>query len=171
IFSMEAPVKYQVNIFSAEYNAQYWSYTLEYMRGATKIGQFSNFFPAFNDKPEACYGQITYRPSEAFEYFIRYEGSVSNKGDPRGEAFTQSGRDALARFNLTEKDFPLSPSYSRYAFDKTIGIGWRPQPEFLVRAEWHRVIGTSWIANYGLNSERLDKEWDLVAIQLSYRFK
>lgn len=141
------------------------------MRGVTAVGQFSDFFPAIDDTPEACYGQITYRPTAEFEYFIRYDASVNNYTDPRGEDFAQSLRDVLARFHLSEKDFPLSPSYSRYAFDKTVGMAWRPSSAFLVRAEWHRVIGTSWIASYGLNSEPLDKEWDLVAVQLSYRFK
>lgn len=170
-FTNEAPIRYELNILSAEYNAEEWSFTLEYMRGKTEIGQFSNFFPEFDDTPVACYGQITYRPTDELEFFVRYEGIENNYKDPRGKEFAQSLRDVLANFNLSEDEFPLSPDYSRYAFDKTLGMGWKPMPGLLLRAEWHHVIGTSWIANYGLNSERLDKEWDLVAIQLSYRFK
>lgn len=171
IYNRRAGVDVNVNILSAEYNAQRWSYIVEYLRGKIFTGQLNAFFNGFTDYPEACYGQITYRTDNAVEFFVRYDSQENSGDDPRGSKFVSMQRDLLNKFHVPESVFPISPKYSRYAFDKTIGVGWRPTSDFLIRAEWHRVIGTSWIANYGLNSERLSKEWDLVAIQLSYRFK
>lgn len=171
IYNKKADVEFQANIFSLEYNTQNWSYTVEHLIGKTVTGQFSNFFPAFTDHPISTYGQVTYRAPHDLEFFVRYDSQVTNGKDPRGKKFAKSLEDIATSFGLQPGSFPLTPDYARYAFDKTVGVGWHPTPAFLIRAELHRVIGTAWIASYGLNSEHLTKEWDLAAIQLSYRFK
>lgn len=171
VYTKTADTDFSVNILSFEYSGQHWTLTGEYMRGKTETEPFSDFFPALIDYPEAAYLQLSYRMENAVEFFVRYDSLQNNRKDPRGEKFAQSLKNVVEGFGLDPADFPITPPYARYAFDKTIGVSWRPQPNFLLRGEWHRVTGTSWIASYGLNSKPLAKEWDLVAIQLSYRFK
>ena len=37
-------------------------------------------------------------------------------------------------------------AFTRFAKDITVGLRWNVTPEFMVRAEYHRVNGTGWLS-------------------------
>jgi len=163
-------LEYSFNVFSFEYNTADWSLTAEMMRGKTLTGFSSAFFSTYVEHPESSYCQFTYRATESLEYFVRYEHQRADREDPSGSNYIHTV------FTPLEPILPLlgvesSPTHTRYSYDRTVGIAWRPSVDLLLRAEWHRVTGTSEVANYLFNKNKLTKEWDLAAIQVSYRFK
>ena len=38
------------------------------------------------------------------------------------------------------------PAHNRFAKDITVGLRWNITPEFMLRAEYHRVNGTGWLS-------------------------
>ena len=78
---------------------------------------------------EGYYIQGTYRFSPAWEALIRYDVLYGDKNDKDGTKF--AAMDGLRR-----------PAYSRFAKDLTVGLNWNINPQFSLRAEYHRVNGT-----------------------------
>lgn len=163
-------IRYRVDVLSLEYNALQWTLTGEYMLGKNVTGFPGNFFSTVKEYPEASYLQYTYHAGASYDYFVRYESQRADSGDPDGTGYIDTVFSPLAPI-LPALGVKPSPAHSRYSFDKTIGFAWKPSTDLMFRAEWHRVIGTSEVANYLFNKKTLTKEWDLVAIQLSYRFR
>lgn len=163
-------IEYDVAVASFEYNLDQWSLTTEYYRGKTTGHHAKGLKPDYAEYPEVSYAQLSYRLDDEWEFFTRYECQLNNIHDPRGHEFIERMFGDLAQ-SLDQLGIQTSPDHARYAFDKTVGVAWRPNQDLLFRAEWHHVIGTSWVSNYYINTSKLTKEWDLVAIQVSYRFK
>jgi len=63
------------------------------------------------------------------------------------------------------------PKHAAYIKDTMIGLRWMPSNQWMVRAEYHRVDGTSALSHANNpNANTSNKNWDLFALQLSYRF-
>jgi len=169
-FNYSLDIEYNIAVASFEYHLDDWSFTTEYLRGDTTSRDLSGARPVYYEYPEVSYLQIGHRTGRNWELFLRYESQLNNRNDPRGEGFIQETFGELQPV-LDALNIRVSPRHARYAFDKTLGAAWRPTPDLLVQFEWHRVIGTSWVSNYYVNTSELKKEWDLVALQISYRFK
>ncbi|HET8708485.1 MAG TPA: hypothetical protein VFM46_19410, partial [Pseudomonadales bacterium] len=163
-------LSYQIDVLSLEYNASAWTLTGEYMRGKNVTRLKGNIFPTLVERPGSSYLQFTYHDDNRLDYFVRYEDQRADRNDPNGKGFVDAVFIPLQPF-LSVLQVTPSPYHSRYSFDKTIGLAWKPSADFMLRAEWHHVIGTSEVANYLFNKKTLTKEWDLIAVQLSYRFK
>lgn len=147
--------------FSAQYNTERWSLTSEY---AIRHFAFSGFNNAKIDSTnfygESYYVQGEYRFTPKWEGFVRYDALFTDRSDRSGKQWVSENPDD-----------PNRPAHSRYAKDITVGLRWNITPEFMLRAEYHHVIGTGWLSR--LDNPVLkdtNKEWDLFAIQGSYRF-
>lgn len=147
--------------FSAQYNAERWSLTGEYaIRHFAYSGFHHNTIDTTNFFGESFYVQGEYRITPKLETFIRYDVMFTDRSDKNGKIWASKDSDRLKGFE-----------HSRYAKDFTVGLRWNVTPEFMVRAEYHHVNGTGWISrldNPLLN--QTEKNWDLFAIQASYRF-
>ena len=108
----------------------------------------------------AYYYQVTYRSSERWDIFARYDRFAYDGDDKDGEVLA-----ADVAFN-----FKGLPPFAFYSKDYTVGVGWHPDADWLVRAEWHNVEGTGWLNGADNEGTRLVKYWDMFALQLSYRF-
>ena len=147
--------------FSAQYNAERWSFTTEY---AIRHFAYSGFHHDTIDKTnffgESFYVQGEYRITPKWETFIRYDVLFTDRTDKDGKKWASQDPAILRGLE-----------HSRYAKDLTVGLRWNVTPEFMVRAEYHHVNGTGWLSR--LDNPVLkqsDKDWDLFAIQASYRF-
>jgi hypothetical protein len=145
-------------IFSAQYNAERWSLTSEY---ALRRLQYNNFgsIPNMDFYGESYYFQGTYRFTPAWEGFVRYDVLLTDKDDPRGKEWAAAlpSRAGLA--------------HTRFAKDITVGLRWNITPEFMLRAEYHRVNGTGWLSTLDNPvAGDLSQHWDLFSILGSYRF-
>jgi hypothetical protein len=142
-------------ILSAQYNAEDWSLTAEVSQEPIERRRFA--FPAFNNSitAQGAYLQGTWRATPDWELMLRYDVAYVDKGDRDGSA--QSAATGL-------------PAHTFYAKDLTLGVRWDIDSQWMVRAEVHRVHGSSWLSNRenALGSARED--WDLFALQVSFRF-
>jgi len=146
-------------ILSAQYNAERWSLTSEYALRHTQWKGFGNN-PAFrqNFTGESFYLQGTYRFYPGWEAVLRYDMLFNNRKDRNGKKFAaQTGY--------------VYPAHSQYARDLTIGLRWNVTPSVMLSTEYHRVNGTAWLSPLD-NSDitQLEKNWNLFAVQASYRF-
>ncbi len=145
--------------FSAQYNAERWSLTSEYALRHFVYKDFNNKgFDSLNFFGESFYFQGEYRFTPKWEGIVRYDVLFTDKADRDGSHFAAT--DPLKR-----------PAHSRFAKDITVGLRWNVTPEFMLRAEYHRVNGTGWLSTLdNSNSAATEQHWNLFAIQASYRF-
>lgn len=142
---------------SAQYNTERWSFTSEYALRKFKYKNFNDpFFDSLNFYGESFYFQGEYRFSRKWEALMRYDVLFTDKSDRDGSEFAA----------LTGR-----PSYSRFAKDLTLGLRWNITPQIMARFEYHRINGTGWLSPLdNPDSSKLAKNWDLFAVQLSFRF-
>ena len=142
---------------SLQYNAEYWSFTSEYLRQIIEWGSLGGVYALQpKNESEAVYAQLEYRISPEVDAFVRYDVLYVDRDDRNGARANQLfGR----------------PRHTQFAKDFTLGVGWRPTPHWLFRAEWHHVDGTGWLAAQD-NPVDADTErrWNLFALQATYRF-
>ena len=143
--------------FSLQYNLQHWSFTSEYMRQSISWGSLGGLY-ALQPKnvSESYYVQAERRINDQLSLFIRRDILYIDKNDRDGKrAEALSGR----------------PAHSQYAFDWTLGVGWRPAKNWLVRAEWHRIEGTGWLAvQDNPVASDTEEDWNMLSLQATYRF-
>jgi len=143
-------------IFSAQYNAEYWSLTGEW---AIRRFETEDIFTRLGQRHvevtgESWYIQGSYRFRPDLEGFVRYDVLYTDRDDRDGE---EAG--------------PGRPSYSRYAKDFTVGLRWDVTPSFMLRAEIHDVEGTAWLPfQDNPFAGATTKDWTMFMILGSYRF-
>ena len=145
--------------FSAQYNTERWSLTSEYALRHSKYGNnFGTSSPlnGLNVYGESFYFQGEYRFTPKWEAILRYDVLFTDRDDRHGKRYAAATG---------------GPAYSRFAKDITVGLRWNITPEFMLRAEYHRVDGTGWLSKLDNPvSKDTSQHWDLYAIQASYRF-
>ena len=141
-------------ILSAQYNEEKWSLTAEYMNEPISQHGFGQI-PDSDGTAEGWYIQATYRLIPRWELVLRYDESYLNKND-------RDGSEAEARSGI--------PAHNFFAKDLTVGVRWDLTPHFMLRAEYHRVEGASWLSLRENNPAETEKDWDMVSVLASYRF-
>ena len=145
-------------VFSAQYNSERWSLTSEY---AIRHFRYQNFGVSnlnLDFYGESYYLQGTYRLNPEWEAVLRYDVLYTDSDDRSGKKWSAATG---------------TPAHSRFAKDITAGLRWNITPEFMLRAEYHRVNGTAWLSTLdnptggGAGSEQ---HWNLFSILGSYRF-
>lgn len=166
----EVAIDDRKTVLSFEYNAGNFNFAAE--RAIARIdaaATMSNRDYAFIESlasidfvSPAYYYQLIYRASEQWDFFVRYDRFSIDEDDKDGDRLARS-----FAFN-----FRGLPPYAFYAKSYSLGAGWHPASDWLVRLEWVNSEGTGWL-NVNDNDNDDDspvKYWDLVAMQLSYRF-
>ena len=161
---LSGQVQFTPIIFSAQYNAERWSFTSEYAIRHTVVNNFGPNLANSATTGESYYFQGIYRFTPKWEGVIRYDALYSNRDDRNGNYYAATAPGGKA-------------SYSRFAKDITTGIRWNVTPSFMLAAEHHYVNGTAWLApldNGGTNSNAVAgnhaQRWHLFAVQGSFRF-
>ncbi|WP_261842088.1 TonB-dependent receptor [Aliamphritea ceti] len=150
-------LKVNVTVLSGQYNTEKWTFTSEYMRQEIDWGELGG---VFSQRPrtesESYYLQAQYRFAVNWDLIARYDVLYLDKSDRNGAANS-------AAFRRAEHNF--------FAKDLTLGVGWRPDPAWLVRAEYHYVDGTGWLPEQdNPDNSKLERYWNLFALQVTYRF-
>ncbi|MDD2832570.1 MAG: hypothetical protein PHD12_01010 [Methylotenera sp.] len=143
-------------MLSAQYNAENWSLTSEYARRSVRLRGFGSI-PNVGQVGESYYVQGTYRVMPDWELMLRYDVAYSNRDDRNGRGFAKTtGR----------------PGFTQYTKDWTLGLRYDVTPEFMLRAEYHAIEGTSILPpldnTAGVGA--LEKRWDMLMLLGSYRF-
>ncbi len=144
-------------LVSLQYNLERWSFTSELSRQKLSWGSLRGIFTSDPvNRYEAGYVQAEYRIDREWSAVVRYEELYFDIDD-------RNGLKAAARLG--------KPAHTQFAKDFTLGVGWRPNPQWLVRFEWHRVTGTAWLPEQDNPVQNdLVKKWNLYALQATYRF-
>ncbi len=143
-------------IFSGQYNAERWSLTGEYAIRRTSVTDFGPFFPDSHAVGQSYYLQASYQLAPQWEVLLRYDAFYADKDDREGKAFAAATRQ---------------PAFSRFARDWTAGVRFDVTPEFMLRAEYHHVTGTGFLAAQDNPDVRaLRRNWDLLMLLASFRF-
>ena len=149
-------IRFTPLVFSAQYNAERWSLTSEY---ALRHFEYKNFGVAplaLDFYGESYYFQGAYRFTPEWEGMVRYDVLYTDRNDRSGNKWAAaSGR----------------PAHNRFAKDVTVGLRWNVTPEFMLRAEYHRVHGTGWLSTLDNPVPGdMSQNWNLFSILGSYRF-
>ncbi len=143
-------------ILSAQYNAEKWSLAGEYAFRASKLRGFGAF-PNVSQDGESYYLQGTYRVIPKLEMLLRYDVAYSDRDDRSGNRFARrTGR----------------PDFTQYTRDWTLGLRYDVTPEFMVRAEYHNIEGTSILPTLDnpAGPASFERRWDMWMLLGSYRF-
>ncbi|MDS4015133.1 MAG: hypothetical protein RKP46_12415 [Candidatus Accumulibacter sp.] len=143
-------------IFSGQYNAERWSLTGEYAIRRTSVSNFGPYFPDSHAVGQSYYLQASYQFAPQWEVLLRYDAFYADMRDRSGKAFAAATRQ---------------PAFSRFARDWTAGIRFDVTPEFMLRAEYHHVTGTGFLAAQDNPDVRaLRRQWDMLMLLASFRF-
>jgi len=141
-------------LFSAQYNGEKFGLTAEYLY---RWNYYSDYevIPDFSFVSESWYVQGSYRFLPSLQGIVRYDAFSSDIDDRSGKRSQANGL----------------PGHMAYAKDWMAGLRWDITSSWMVRAEYHRVHGTAWLAHSdNLDSSETKQDWNLYALQLSYRF-
>ncbi|SEQ57937.1 Phosphate-selective porin [Amphritea atlantica] len=155
----EGDLKLNVLALSGQYNAENWSLTGEYMLHELDWRELGGVF-TLNPVTtiESYYLQLQYRFNYSWDLLLRYDDLKLDKDDPLGKQNSALLNNAR-------------PAHNFYAKDLTLGVGWRPAPKWLFRAELHNVEGTGWLAEQdNPDASVLRKYWNAFSLQATYRF-
>jgi len=146
-----------VAVLSAQYNAEKWSLTAEYMLHDIDWREMGGIFTVRPQSTiESFYIQGQYRLSPEWDLVLRYDELYLDKSDP----------DGVINNALFGK-----PRHAFYSKDWTLGVGWSPSSHWLIRAEYHHVEGTGWLPEQdNPDSSLQEKDWNIFALQATYRF-
>lgn len=158
ILNSSGSVKFYPVILSAQYNAERWSITSEYALRHFRMNNFGD--PKFEQHltGESFYLQGTYRFSPSWEAVLRYDLLFADRKDRSGKKFAA-------------KTGYQYPAHNQYARDFTVGLRWNITPAIMLSTEYHRINGTAWLSSLdNPDIAHTEKNWNLFAVQASYRF-
>ena len=163
ISEIEASLRTQISGLYVQYNGLHWSLTGEYQRVKSKLCDVTVIpgvgvvVPDQNYPTYSYYLQAGYRFSPHWQMFLRRD-HIRNHFD--GLALSDGSTQ-----NLYDTD------HRRYARDWTLGAGWTPTEQVLLRAEVHHVYGTAWLSQAeNPDPDQLQKRWNLFLLEAAYRF-
>ena len=149
-------IKFTPTIFSAQYNAELWSLTSEYAMRPSSNQNFGRNIPDSTIHGESYYVQGSYRLAPKWEALLRYDVAYTDRGDRDGKAFAAATH---------------RPGFTRFSKDWTAGVRFDLTPEFMLRAEYHRVDGTGYLpVQDNPNPSALVQRWDMFMLLASFRF-
>ncbi|RFC31073.1 MAG: hypothetical protein DID91_2727704523 [Candidatus Nitrotoga sp. MKT] len=149
-------LKSMVQIFSSQYNAENWSLTSEYALRPISIKNFGPNAPDSTTHGQSYYIQGSYRLAPKWEALLRYDVMYIDSEDRDGKVFAAATR---------------RPGFTRFSKDWTTGVRFDLTPEFMLRAEYHRVDGTAYLPVQDNPDPRaLERRWDMFMLLGSFRF-
>ncbi len=149
-------IKFTPKIFSAQYNAERWSLTSEFALRPVSTRNFGPNSPDAFSEGQSFYVQGSYRLAPKWEALLRYDVMYADSEDRDGKEFAASTR---------------RPAFTRFSKDWTAGIRFDLTPEFMLRAEYHRVDGTGYLpVQDNPNPSALVQHWDMFMLLASFRF-
>lgn len=139
---------------SGQYNGENFTLTGEYQ---VRWNNFGRFAPLGGGKfmSQSWYVEASYRILPQLQATVRYDSILVDRDDPNGDGAERLGY----------------PRHVSYAKDWVFGLRWDITPAWMVRSEYHRVHGTAWLPQADNPDVFNDtQDWDLYALQLSYKF-
>ncbi len=142
-------------LFSAQYNGEKFSLTGEY---SLQYNKFINFVENYSDirlTAESWYIQAGYRIIPQVQAILRYDVRYTNIDDRNGDRQVARGL----------------PNHIAFNKDWMFGLRWDINSHWMIRGEYHRINGTTWLTRAdNPDLQQTKQHWDLFAFQFSFRF-
>ncbi len=147
-----------VEVVSARYNAERFSLTAEY--GVNPNRDFVTFggttIQNFKIVADSGYLQGEYRINSRWSALARVDAYFRDRGDRGGRAFAAAN--------------PGVDPASRYAYDLTAGLSWRPSTRWGVWGEYHWVDGTATVQALDNTGRVPADHWSALMLMAGFRF-
>jgi len=145
-------------VVSLQLNAEDWTISAEFMREPVRWHDFGPFFPDRSLTSEGYYLQAAYRVRPSVELMTRYEEGFADRADRDGKKIERLSGGLFSSFSVYSKIW-------------TAGLRWDIDRHWMLRLEYQRHQGT-FVLSPRENPDfgDLEKDWNLVAAQLSFRF-
>ncbi|MCL7941858.1 hypothetical protein M8009_16325 [Halomonas sp. ATCH28] len=144
-------------VLSFQYNQELWSLTAEYAIRKLELEGF-NAFADSERNGESWYIQYTRRFNNDWQWLVRYDSLVNDRGDRSGKEFEASTGGSI-------------PAHTQFADDITLGLQWTPHPRVMLAGEYHHVDGTGWLPTQdNPDPSETSRRWNMLLFQLSLRF-
>ncbi len=145
-------------VLSAQYNAERWSLTGEYLEEPVDFSNFGGRMDENDVTAQGYYLQGSYLLRDDVELVLRYAEGFSDKDDRSG-----AERSALTG--------GFAPRHSFYGKDWMLGLRWDVTPSFMLRAEYQWNNGTRNLSmRENPNPQATEKNWEMFSVLGSYRF-
>jgi len=156
-FNISGDADISSTVLSLEYNWPRISVAAEYMWRDMETSNFDFALINTRFRQQGYYVQTVWHVAERWDLMLRYDDFIYDADDRHGEEINRL--------------VPGVPLHRAYAQDVTLGVTWHIASDWMARVEWHNVEGTAWIPA-SENAENFPKNeyWNLVAVQLAYRF-
>jgi hypothetical protein len=147
-----------VDVISARYNAERFSLTAEYAinpnRDFVTLG--GNVIQNFRIVADSGYLQGDYRINSRWSVLARADAYFRDRGDRDGRAFAAAHSGASAA--------------SRYAYDLTAGLNWRPNARWGVWGEYHWIDGSATVQALDNTGRVPADHWSTLMLMAGLRF-
>ncbi|VAW84358.1 hypothetical protein MNBD_GAMMA16-1924 [hydrothermal vent metagenome] len=151
-------VKFLLNVFSFQYDAEYWAVTAEYADRRFDFTNLGAFLPFQEINGESYYLQLTSIITPSLNFFLRYDVLYQNRKD----------RDGVKIASLTGG---ATPAHTQFAKDWTVGLRWDINQLWMLRLEHHWINGTAWLPRQNNpDAATTKKDWRMLAGIVSFRF-
>jgi len=152
-------VDFVYGIASLQLSLEDWTLTAEYMREPIEWRGFAGtFFEGMKRTAEGYFVQAAWQASDEIELMLRYEEGFADRTDRSGE-------------EMQERSGGLIPGHTGYSKIFTTGIRWDVSTDLMVRAEYQRHQGTFVLSSReNPDASKMEPDWDMFALSLSYRF-
>ncbi|MDJ0738936.1 MAG: hypothetical protein QNJ91_04425, partial [Gammaproteobacteria bacterium] len=146
-------------IASLQLSGENWTLSTEYMVEPIEWNGFSGtLFDRLDAVANGYYAQLSFKVTSQVELMARYGEIYADRGDRSGKAFSSRSSGLL-------------PAHTRYSKVLTLGARWDATDNLVFRAEYQKHNGTFVLSSReNPDPSDLEPDWDLFAIEASYRF-
>jgi len=147
-----------VDVISARYNAERFSLTAEYAIGPNRdyVTLGGNVIQNFRIVADSGYLQGDYRINSRWSALARADAYFRDRGDRDGRAFAAA--------------HPGANAASRYAYDLTAGLSWRPNARWGVWGEYHWIDGSATVQPADNTGRVPADHWSALMLMAGLRF-
>jgi len=147
-----------VDVISARYNAERFSLTGEYAIGPNRdfVTLGGTVIQNFRIVADSGYLQGDYRINSRWSALARADAYFRDRGDRGGHAFAAAN--------------PGTSAASRYAYDLTAGLSWRPNARWGVWGEYHWIDGSATVQPLDNTGRVPADHWSTLMLMAGLRF-
>ncbi len=155
------------SILSVQFNGEKWQFTSELAIQKTNFVGIGGLFTNAATKPLGFMIEANYKLSPQWQVYLRNELFYLDQDDKYGRKFTSQLQALSDSFGGA---IPVLPSHSRYSKNWVLGSRWDINKNLIARADYHINEGTAYLSATENNITTAKRDWNMLAVSLSYRF-
>jgi len=155
------------SILSGQFNGEKWQFTAEAAIQKANFVDIGGLFVDADTKPFGLMLEANYKLTPQWQVYIRNELFYLNKEDKYGREFNSQLQAVSDAFGGA---IPVLAAHTRYSKNWVIGSRWDINKNIMFRADYHRNEGTATLSGAENDMTKVEQDWDMFAVSLSYRF-